>query len=243
MNLVKVLHSARDLGLQQRDHEDDWKLLGNCYINVYNSVSQNFQDIWVLHETKFKKNGYFVDVGSAGSKKDSNSYLLENEYDWSGVLVEPNTHWHDDIIQNRKSKLIKKCVYKTSNQKAKFLSVTNDPSLSSMEIYAKGDEHAAKRDNHTVSDVDTISLYDLLEENNAPENIDFLSLDTEGGEFYILESFFNTNKSKYKIKMISVEHNFVEPPRGWIKACLENNGYKRKFVQFSFNDDFYVLAN
>ena len=45
----------------------------------------------------------------------------------------------------------------------------------------------------------SISLEDLLEKYNAPYVIDFLSIDTEGSEFEILNGF---NFKKYKIKFM-----------------------------------------
>lgn len=37
--------------------------------------------------------------------------------------------------------------------------------------------------------VETVSLLDLLNEHNAPYEIDYLSIDTEGSEFDILKAF------------------------------------------------------
>ena len=54
--------------------------------------------------------------------------------------------------------------------------------------------------------VPTISLLDLLDIHNAPKFIDYLSIDTEGSEYEILNAFdFN----KYKFRVITCEHNFT----------------------------------
>jgi len=54
--------------------------------------------------------------------------------------------------------------------------------------------------------VETISVNTLLEKYNAPNVIDYISLDIEGLEFDILQSFdFN----KYKVLTWTVEHNLV----------------------------------
>ena len=85
--------------------------------------------------------------------------------------------------------------------------------------------------------VKTISLIDLLLKYNAPKQIDYLSIDTEGSEFEILNAFdFNL----YDIKIITCEHNATLNKKK-IYNLLINNGYKRKFEEFSNpNEDWYV---
>lgn len=83
--------------------------------------------------------------------------------------------------------------------------------------------------------LETKLLHELLDESNAPPFIDYFSLDTEGSEAEILESF---PFWKYKFGAITVEHNFEEPKRSEIRAILRKNGYRlyRK-VQV---DDWYM---
>jgi hypothetical protein len=61
------------------------------------------QDKWVLETLNFKKNVFFVDLGSGNGIKYSNTYTLENEYQWSGICVEVNTDKFNDLNQNRTS--------------------------------------------------------------------------------------------------------------------------------------------
>jgi hypothetical protein len=85
--------------------------------------------------------------------------------------------------------------------------------------------------------VPTISLDNLLERHGAPNEIDYLSIDTEGSEFVILKDF---PFQKWKIRIITVEHNY-SVARNSIKDLLYFNGYKRKFEGLSKWDDWYVL--
>ena len=57
--------------------------------------------------------------------------------------------------------------------------------LSTLASYNNEDRHVATRISGPVYDVKTISLNDLLEKYDAPREIDYLSIDTEGGEFEI----------------------------------------------------------
>jgi hypothetical protein len=82
--------------------------------------------------------------------------------------------------------------------------------------------------------LETISLEDFLRKYEAPHEIDYLSIDTEGSEYAILEKFpFN----KWQISLITVEHNFTSQ-RQQIRELLEKNGYKCTEAKW---DDWYEL--
>jgi hypothetical protein len=75
-----------------------------------------------------------------------------------------------------------------------------------------------------------------LEKNKAPKNIDYLSIDTEGSEYAILNAF---DFEKYNFTIISVKHNYTSQHE-LIFGLLVNKGDKRfseNIVQF---DDWYV---
>jgi hypothetical protein len=52
------------------------------------SYSQAHQDTFVLFATNCKRGGYFVEIGSNDPIVTNNTYLLENKYDWKGLMVE-----------------------------------------------------------------------------------------------------------------------------------------------------------
>jgi hypothetical protein len=86
-----------------------------------------------------------------------------------------------------------------------------------------------------VIDVETITLNDILDENEAPLFIDYLSLDTEGTELEILKS---VDLNKYTFGLIDVEHNYLEPERTNIRDFLISNGYSFKIDNMW--DDQYI---
>ena len=55
---------------------------------IKNNYSQAMQDMFVLTMLDGKKNGIYVEVGADQPKIISNTYLLETEFDWSGVSFE-----------------------------------------------------------------------------------------------------------------------------------------------------------
>lgn len=199
------------------------------------SKSQLKQDIFALAELNFKTNGYFVEFGATNGVTLSNTYLLEKEFNWKGILVEPAKTWHQDLRLNRNAIIDTSCIWIESNLLIDFIE-TNSPELSSIADLEVNDGHEIQRNNNLKYKVNTITLNDLLNKYNAPNIIDFLSIDTEGSEFQILSSF---DFSKYDIKVICCEHNFTYN-RDEIKILLESNGYRRKFTELSFWDDWYV---
>jgi hypothetical protein len=102
-----------------------------------------------------------------------------------------------------------------------------------------GNDHHGLLDRTTTSyQVETISLLDLLKHHNAPEHIEFLSVDTEGSEFEILNAF---DFSQYTFGAICVEHNYLEN-RPKVKQLLVANGYRQVYPEFSDFDDWFVLS-
>jgi FkbM family methyltransferase len=199
------------------------------------SKAQNRQDLFVLSELDFKKDGFFVEFGAAGGIEDSNTYLLEEEFGWRGILAEPARAFHERLRANRRAEISTKCVWSESGKLVTF-NEANWAYLSTVDTFSARDSWAERRQSGRTYDVETISLTDLLAEFRAPAEIDYLSIDTEGTELKILQSF---DFAKHRISVITCEHNFT-PDRELIRALLEGHGYVRKREQLSRYDDWYV---
>lgn len=197
--------------------------------------SQLGQDIVALLINNCKSDGYFVEFGATNGYDLSNTYLLEKQYNWSGILAEPLKIWHSDLRQNRNCVIDLRCVSAVSNQVVKFLAAS-EPELSTIMGYEDADNHSNARKNSSIVDVTTVSLRDLLLEHNAPKVIDYLSIDTEGSELSILQDFdFN----EFEFKFITIEHNHSSN-RDLIYDLMVHNGYKRILSVLSRFDDWYV---
>ena len=205
-------------------------------INFRKSNSQLHQDLFVLSELGFKEHGFFVEFGSCDGFYLSNTFILEKYFNWSGILSEPCKSWHQELRKNRKSIIDFRCVGRESADYITFFEDA-DPALSGMYIGSDDASSTLKKHNKTSYDVVTVSLNDLLNENHAPSQIDFLSIDTEGSELEILSSF---DFFKFKVKIICVEHNYSSN-RDKIKDLMNRHGYKRKYKRLSRFDDWYVL--
>lgn len=200
--------------------------------NYYLSEAQLFQDLYVMYKLN-KKSGVFVDFGATNGKDINNSWLLEKQFGWTGIVCEPDPRFHEELKSNRNCFVETKCVSDASNKVVTFLQ-TKSPDLSTMSGY-DNDEH--DRSQHIKIDVETISLNDMLVKYQI-DKIDYLNVDTEGSEFDILSAF---NIEKYMPKVITVEHNYT-PNRNKIYDLLTNKGYKREFELFSRWDDWYFIG-
>ena len=52
------------------------------------SNSQIGQDVFVVNMLKEKTNGLFLDIGAGEPIRINNTYLLEKQYNWSGISIE-----------------------------------------------------------------------------------------------------------------------------------------------------------
>ena len=86
--------------------------------------------------------------------------------------------------------------------------------------------------------VETVCLKDLLDFHKAPKHIEFLSIDTEGSEFEILNGF---DFQSYTFGAICVEHNFG-PTQEPINSLLTKNGYVQIHSDLSEFDDWYIQS-
>jgi len=64
-------------------------------------LGQANQDRFVLNVLKEKKNGYFLEIGSNHPININNSYLLETNYEWKGIMVEFCPHFLPLYIEHR----------------------------------------------------------------------------------------------------------------------------------------------
>ena len=209
-------------------HEGLLKYLGQ-------SQSQLHQDLFVISELNFKRNGFFVEFGATNGIDISNSLLLETEFGWTGILAEPARFWHEDIKRNRAAFIEEKCVWVDSTSKLVFNETAN-PELSTIAAFSDLGMHSQSRKAGKEYSVDTISLIDLLVKYKAPKYIDYLSIDTEGSEYSILSSF---DFDRFTFGVITCEHAYL-PQRELIYELLTAKGYVRKYPELSAFDDWYV---
>lgn len=173
--------------------------------------SQAGQDFWVIGEAfNGKKHGFFLDVGAHDGINISNTHLLESKYAWNGICVEANPHTFLKLQSNRGCTCVNACLG-SDEREVDF--VLND-GLGGIADYQERSD-SEKRPSRVI--MTTKTLYSLLKEYEAPNTIDYLSIDIEGAEEEVLVDF---PFDKYQFNTMTIER-----PSDRLRKILEFNGY------------------
>ena len=201
------------------------------------SKAQGWQDLFVLSAVGFERGGYFVEFGATDGVTLSNTHLLETQFGWTGLLAEPAQVWREALHANRKAAIETRCVWTKSGEVLTF-NETQTAEISTIAAFGDDEFRQWRKDGRRY-DVETISLNDLLDAHGAPSVIDYLSVDTEGSEFEILNA---VDFDRYRFRVITCEHNYT-PVREKVHALLSGHGYRRVLEHISRWDDWYVLSD
>lgn len=185
--------------------------------------SQSGQDAFLdRHVFRGRRGGVFAEIGGYDGLSGSNCLFFEVMRGWSGVLVEPSPRRHAAAASFRRVPCVD-CAVAATEGEAAFLDVaegyaqmsglvdTYDPKLRRQ----VEDDPRFRGGEITVR---TRPLADILSEQGLSE-IDYISLDVEGGERTILESF---PFADFRIHAWTVENNTADPA---IPALMRDRGF------------------
>lgn len=71
-----------------------------------NTNGQVFQDLFALTMLQNKQGGIFLEIGSNHPININNSYILEKEYNWKGIMIEYDSKYEPLYKKHRTSKYI-----------------------------------------------------------------------------------------------------------------------------------------
>lgn len=214
----------------------------------YQSDPRTCNDKWIVDLTNAKTNGYFVEAGACDGINASNTYVLEKQLNWQGICVEPMSFFYNELVKNRKI-CENVCLYSEEkevdfiecNYTTEGITISDRRKKGYMGYLSGISKHLHPKfklihDKGKTVRKQCITLESLLDKHNAPNIIDYISLDTEGTEYEILENF---PFSKYTVMAFSIEDN-----GSWNtnSDLLRDNGYievKNQFVEPSY-EHFYV---
>lgn len=203
--------------------------------------SQQGEDIYLLKNLINKKcdDGIFVEIGAVDGLTYSNTFFLENTFNFKGILVEANKNMFNKLIINRPNNILVNKAISISKEPVKFIGNTPTGGIEKhMTETFKNNWH--KHSNSYF--IETEQFSNLFEKHNI-KYIDFFSLDVEGGELDVLQTIdFNKvniyifcieldghNKEKdEKCREILKNNNFVFKDKLFINEFWINNNYYRK---------------
>lgn len=198
-------------------------------------ASQAGQDRVIDHLFKGKIGGTFIDVGGYDGVTGSNTLFFEKWRGWKGALVEPVAVHRQKAATARQCPCVPYAVSASEGvadfmvvdagftQMSGLLSTYDNRLLSKV----RADERHKER---TIS-VPTKPLTAVLNEVGI-EHPDFISLDIEGGELEVLESF---PFDQHDVKSWSIENNTGSSDIG---KLMLSKGYR--LVEFCGPDEVYA---
>jgi hypothetical protein len=192
------------------------------------NYAQFDQDLWVTRGVApGKRDGYYLDVGSADGVRDSNTKLLD-DLGWNGVCIDP----FPTNMEHRTCQVVRQPVFNESGKRVKFRAAGL---LGGIEQDL--DRYKAAKRVVEAPEVEfvTTTLDEVLAKAHAPNYIDYMNLDVEGGEYDALRGL---SLDRYQIGALTVEHNWETAKRDAIHSLLVAKGYVR--VRSWDVDDWYV---
>jgi FkbM family methyltransferase len=176
------------------------------------------------------RNGTFVEFGAHDGICISNSYFFESELDWQGICIEPIPEIFERLKNNRRCSCIQGCIRPVGGP-VQFLRIGGALEMLSGVVDAYHPTHllrvysCAQNCPTTFStiQVQAFRLDELLDAHKI-SHINYLSIDTEGGELEILQSI---DFRKYRIDFITVEDNYSDVAgRPLFQQFLESRGFE-----------------
>jgi hypothetical protein len=129
--------------------------------------SQAYQDIFAMKMLKYKRDGFFVDIGANHPFICNNTAILTQNFNWRGLLVEYDRQFEEH--------------YKTRNNIC-----------------------------YIINDASTINYEDVFKQIQAPQIIDYLSIDLEAenrSTLNTLENMYISVFNNYKFGVVTFEHD------------------------------------
>ena len=143
--------------------------------------------------------GFYIEAGAARPLLNSNTWFFQNNFGWKGVLIEPNPEF---IAYHKKDNPRYQSPhrpfffpYALGTKHAKMRFSRHNIGETSQMVGAPKQKPLIKFHKVEEVTVQTRHIEDILLEADAPQVIDFVSLDIEGMELQVLPTFFEHNRT------------------------------------------------
>ncbi len=183
--------------------------------------------------------GVFVDVGASDGVTISNTLAFENR-GFTGICIEPRKDEFDKLSKNRKCHCEQVGISANPSHRIEFTEIkgygkdlsgiTSEYNNTHRQRILNDSKHPKHISIDTIY-IETVKLQDLLDKYGYNE-IDFLSVDTEGSEFSVLQSI---DWTRTRVNVIAIENNYQDRQ---INQFLLDKGFKQNTHRGV--DDIYV---
>lgn len=195
--------------------EEQYKLFKFIVENREISCSRNYSDLVALFY--LGKNKSYLEIGAGEPIVGSDTFLLEQEMQWTGVQVEPDLQTFNKLQMTR------------SNSIQINAAIVSDADKS--EYFLNSDTMRLSKKKKNFTQVKTIDMYDIKTMNTK---FDALFIDIEGNELNVIssESFMDFNFKFINIEMIWNNSQIYD--------ILSGYGYKQVGVSFSSYSGWFI---
>lgn len=236
--LAEVLRHATNPTARGRINRQLWDLqrLGTGRGPYFSQAGQDrFLDASVFGG---KRDGTFVEIGGYDGVTGSNCLFFELMRGWTGLLIEPSPAYFTKAAAFRRAECLQLAIA-AERGRAEFLDIRQGLTqmsglTASYDQGLRAQVEADPRHKGALIEVETRTLADLLDERDMGA-VDYISLDVEGGEMAVLESF---PFERIAVHAWSVENNTDDRA---IRALMASKGYR--LIEVLDVDEIYVRAD
>jgi hypothetical protein len=194
---------------------------------------------------KNKQNGVYIELGALDGLLYSNTKFFEDSLNWKGILIEPHPNKFELLKQIRPNNFLFNDLVSCYTEPLKFKYFVDIHAAVSgvedtlthfhyTEFFDK--EHNKFLPQNTIY-IKPKTLTDIIKSTNIT-HIDFLSLDVEGHEYEVLQSW----DFSIPIHLILIEILGVQPDREELcRQILLKNGYT--FMEKFKHNEIYILGH
>ncbi|MFN9624023.1 MAG: FkbM family methyltransferase [Cyanobacteriota bacterium] len=200
-----------------------------------------------LHAKQVIKGGYFVELGANNGLFQSNTYLLQQRFGWTGLLIEPSPVQYIQCVRNRSFGQTPQfrcaaCVdfgyqrpfvemsYSDLMTVSHGLNIDHETALKHAE---RGRSFLRSKNEAHMFGALARTLTSLLDEVCAPYQFEFLSLDVEGNEMSVLRGL---DFARYQPRWILVESRSDD-----ISNFLCSHGYQQSAILSDHGNYYDIL--
>ena len=191
-----------------------WNRLGPHPFSKYKA--KNRIDVQMLQFINYEA-GFFVEIGAGDGVYLSNTYYFEKTLGWRGVLVDPVLHHHLNCLTYRPKSVPFLCAATNFDNHSEYVKLKyggystliqgSQTDILDTQQHINDAASYIPSNNAGVEFIAPLrTMTEILDSANAPEVIDFFSLDVEGNELEVLQGI---DFARYRIKWLLIESREV----------------------------------